>query len=333
MLDIFKSDAFSVTSLTDAINKIKFVPGQVGASGLFTSTSVSTLSIVLEEKNGILSLVPRSGRGAPGTTLDKSQRTARSFIIPHFEIDDAIMADEVQGVRAWGSETQTETVMGKVGERLAIHSQSLDATEEYARIGAIKGTITYADGGTMSLFTEFGVSAQTEVDFNLDAASPASGILRQTCAAVVRTIQDELDGTPLQGVKAYCSAEFYDALIAHPEVRDTYLGYIQAADLRGGYAYGSFTFGGITFEEYRGSVGGQRFVEANKAYFFPIGAPGLFRTYYAPADYIETVNTMGMARYAKQYPMDNGKGINLEVQTNALSLCTRPRALVKGKLT
>jgi len=31
--------------------------------------------------------------------------------------------------------------------------------------------------------------------------------------------------------------------------------------------------------------------------------PGLFRTVYAPADYIETVNTQGQRLYGKQYEM------------------------------
>jgi hypothetical protein len=35
-------------------------------------------------------------------------------------------------------------------------------------------------------------------------------------------------------------------------------------------------------------------------YFFPVGVPGLFRQYNAPADFVETANTIGLPRYAKQ---------------------------------
>ena len=59
--------------------------------------------------------------------------------------------------------------------------------------------------------------------------------------------------------------------------------------------------------------------------------PGLFRTYYAPADYIETVNTIGRRLYAKQYDMPNGKGVHLDTQMNALNICTRPKVLIQGK--
>jgi hypothetical protein len=56
----------------------------------------------------------------------------------------------------------------------------------------------------------------------------------------------------------------------------------------------------------------------------------IYRTKYAPADYNETVNTMGRKLYAKQAPMEFDKGIKLEVQTNTMSWCTRPKALVGG---
>ena len=61
--------------------------------------------------------------------------------------------------------------------------------------------------------------------------------------------------------------------------------------------------------------------------------PGLFRGYYAPADYEETVNTLGLKTYAKQWPMVNGKGRHGEVQRNVLHLCTRPASLLRGKRT
>ncbi|TIX63751.1 MAG: major capsid protein, partial [Mesorhizobium sp.] len=160
MLDVFNADAFSVTSLTDAVNAIKFVPGRIGALGLFQESGVATTSVVIEERDGVLSLVSPTPRGGPGSVITKALRTARPFIVPHFEINDAVMAEEVQNVRAWGSETEVEMVQGKVAERLAIHSQSMEATIEYARIGAIKGIVTYGDGSTLDLFTEFGVSQE-----------------------------------------------------------------------------------------------------------------------------------------------------------------------------
>jgi hypothetical protein len=340
MDDIFNGDAFGVVELTDAINKIQFVPGRLGQMGIFTERSVRTTSIAIEEKGGVLTLVAPTARGAPGSTLDKTKRKIRSIAVPHFEINDAVMAEEVQGVRAFGSENEVETVMGKVAERLGDHTVSFAATQEYARVGAYKGIITYADGSTTNLFTFFEVSQHTEIDFDLDNAAPASGVLRKTCAGAVRDIAKALDGVPYSGVHAICGDDFFDDLLAHKEVVESYKGTPMAEVLRQGYVltsgqkiFGAFEFGGIVWENYRGTVGGTAFVNSNKCHLAPMGTPGLFLSYYAPADYMETVNTIGQRLYAKQYDMPNGKGVNLDSQMNSLEICLRPNALIQGKRT
>jgi len=338
MLDIFKDDAFGVVSLTDAINELSFVPGRCGELGLFNAEGVAATSVALEKKGDILVLVAPTPRGGPGITIGKEKRDLRSFIVPHFEINDAIYADEVQNVRSWGTGQQLETVMTKVAQRGATHSQSFAATEEYSRIGAVKGLVTYADGSTLDLFTEFGVSQETEVAFDLSAASPANGVLRKKCAAVVRKMADNLGGEPFQYVHAFCGNDFFDDLLAHKEVTDSYKNTPMAEVLRQGYVlpggrkiYGVFEFGGIVWENYRGKVGATDFVHTDKCHMFPIGVPMLFRTYWAPADYIETVNTIGQRLYQKQFEMRNGKGIHLDTQMNALNICRRPKVLMKGK--
>ncbi len=337
MLDVFNDDAFSVMTLTDAINQDDFTPGRIGTLIPWDEQGVSTTSIAIEKRGTSLALVNPTPRGGPGASYAKDTRTMRQLTVPHYQIDDAVYADEVQGVREFGTENQLQTVRGMVDRRMAQHAQlRLDPTLEYQRLGAVTGIILNGDGSTLyNLYTEFGVSAQNEVDFNLDAAT-STGAVREVCTQVVRTIAKALGGMPMMGVNAVCSDEFWDALIKNVEVRASYLQQAEASQLRAGVAYESLNFGGIRFENYRGGTGTEEatpFIAANKAYFFPVGVPGLFRTVYAPADYIETVNTIGLPRYAKMYPMHNDKGMHLEVQMNALNYCTRPRALVKGKTT
>jgi hypothetical protein len=200
MLDIFNEDPFSVFSLTEAINNTPYVPGHIGRLGIFSNASINTLAVGIENRNGVLVLVEPSPRGGPGQTVEKKKRSLKMLGVPHFQIDDAIYADEVQGVRAFGTETQLETVMGKVDERMSEHAQSFAATEEYHRIGAIKGIVTYADGTTLNLFTEFGVSQEAEIDFDLDNANPTPGILRKKCAALYRTVANNLGAVPFSGI-------------------------------------------------------------------------------------------------------------------------------------
>lgn len=336
MLDVFNDDAFGVIALTDAVNKIPFTPGRAGAVAPWQEEGVPTLSIAIEEVAGELKLINPSQRGAPGTTIGKEKRTMRNLSIPHYAIADAIMADEVQGVRAFGSASAVDTVAALVERRLAQHSAwRLDPTLEHQRIGALKGVILDGDGNTVyDLFSEFGVSQMTEVDFDLDAGSPTAGALREVCDNVARDVADELGGVSYTGLHAFCGKAFWQDLIAHSEVREVYLAsQSRAMELLNPTAYRSIRIGDITFEEYRGSVGGTAFVHTDKCHIFPLGVPGLYRTVYAPADYVETVNTVGLPRYARQWMMPNNKGVNLEVQSNALSYITRPRVLVKGKRT
>lgn len=340
VLDVFKQDAFGVISLTDSFNKIPFVPGRAGTVIDWNDKGVPTTSIMLEEKNGVLTFINPTPRGSSGAAIEKQKRTARILAIPHYQRNDGVYADEVQGVREFGQEQSLATVQGVINGRMAEHGADMDATLEYQRVGAIKGLIVNGDGTTLyNLFTEFSVSQESEIDFDLDNGSPASGVLRGACASAVRLIEDNLGGLPIQGVHAFCGNTFFDNLLAHPEVVLSYRNTPMAEVLRQGYVYpnglqvyGAFEFGGIVWENYRGSVGGTAFVHTDKCHLFPMG-PSIFRTVYGPADYMETVNTIGLPRYAKQFPMPNDKGVTLEMQMNALSYCLRPKALLKGKRT
>lgn len=334
MLDIFHEDAFGVVPLTDAINKPVFQPGRLGQMGIFMETSVTTVDIAIEEREGILILVPPTPRGGPGTTIPKPGRALRVLRAPHFEINDAIMAEEVQGVRAWGTENDTQMVQDKVAERIVIHRGSHEATMEYARVGAVGGIITYADGSTMNLFKEFDVTQEPVVDFALDTS--VDGALRLKCTEVIRTMSRNMGGVPFTGVSAICGDDFFDALLKNPEVRATFLNTPFAGELRQPYInyqgqiYGTFPFGGIVWENYRGYVGGTEFIESDKCHLFPTGTVNLFKTYMAPADYNETVNRPGQRIYVKQYDMPNDKGVHFDSQMNPLNICTRPKALMKG---
>jgi len=339
MLDIFNNDAFGVDLLTQTIKELKHKPSRISELGLFEEESTDVTKIAIEKKGEILSLIPPTPRGGPGVTLDKEKRDLRILEVPHFEVNDAIYAEEVQGVRAMGQEAALETVAGKVTQRFVTHVNSHAVTEEFSRMGAVTGVVTYADGTTLDLFSEFGVSAEAEIDFDLDNTSPVDGILRKKCAGVTRQVGSILGGVPFSGLWAFVGDNYFDNLLQHKEVRDTYKGWSEAQILRDSYigpnrsSWGIFEFGGIIWENYRGAVGNTSFINTDKCQIFPVGVPGLFKSVRSPADYMETVNTMGQRFYAKQYRMPNDKGVHLDTQTNSLHYCSRPKTLIKGKRT
>ncbi len=339
ILDIFNQDAFSTTTLTTAMRDIKFIPSFVGSLNLFQVQNISTLDVAIEkDKAGNVFLIPSSPRGGPGTTFGKKQRSMRKLSVPHFQVDDAIYADEVQAARAFGDAYAVETFQAKIADRGAEISQSFALTEEFHRLSVLtKGQLLDADGSVIFDYaSEMGETLPAELAFDLAAASPAEGVLRKRCAGVFRKMAEQLDGIPFSGIMALCGDTFFDDLIAHKEVRDTYKGTQEAKTLRTAYVnngadgtFGMFEFGDIMWVNYRSgqSVG----VDPDKCILFPTGTPGIFKTVYSPADYIETVNRPGQRLYAKQWVMPNSKGVNLEYQTNALHYCTRPKVLLRGK--
>lgn len=330
MPNVFQSTAFELVTLTDAINKVPHVPMRIEQMGIFSSSGVATTTIAVEERSGSLSLIPNTQRGAPANQNQHNKRKVRDFRIPHHPLEDTILAEEIQDVRAFGATGSLEAVETKRDERLAEMKQKHAATIEYGRIGALKGVILDADGTTeiYDLFDEFGLTQET-VDFAL--ATGTTQVLLK-CMEVKRLIESALGGMVYQGIHVLAGSEWWDKFITHESVRDAYK-YFQAngqsqMPLRDDLRFAGFPFGGITFEEYRGSVGDVDFIAADEAHAFPVGVPGLFRTVFAPGTFLETVNTLGLPFYAKAVPNQMNTALMLHTQSNPLSYCTMPGTLI-----
>lgn len=334
-LDIFNNSAFTLVSLTDRILRMPYAPARIGKMGLFEEKGVATTFVGIEEKAGLLSLIPTSPRGGPGYENAHNKAKVRNFNIPHLELSDTVMADEIQNVRAFGSENELVGVQQVVDDRLTEMKPKHEATIEYGRLGALKGQITDADGTTVlyNLFNEFGFS-QTTIDFLLGTTT--TSLIAKT-GTLIDTIDDALGAAGYDHVHVLCGATFWSKFITHPAIATAYQ-YYQATGqnanmnpLRDDLRYKGFMFGDVIFEKYRGNVNGIQFVAASEAHAFPVGVLGLYKTYFAPADWEETVNTIGLPLYAEQdvIPGLPRKGRRIVTQSNPLSLCLRPDVLIK----
>lgn len=338
-MDVFSQNAagaFSMMTLTALLTDQAHIPQRIGELGIFAPEGITTTKASIERQGNTLSLIPVTARNAPRTKNTKDSRDILDIPTARLAVDDDVWADEVQNVRALGSQNDLLMLQNEVNRRNLRMSNSIEATIERHRVSALKGQVLDADGSVLlDLFTTFNVSAQSEVDFDLDNASPASGALRKSCSAVIRLIEDALQNLPYSSVYCMCSSQFFDDLTAHPEFRAYHLNWQKAEELASRIARRRVEFGGITFEEYRGSVGGTAYVTDSKAHFFPIGVPDLYLTRYAPAEFAETVNTIGLPRYARiiNDPRDLGAKVTAVVQCQVLNICTRPRVLIPAKRT
>ncbi|WP_257286407.1 major capsid protein [Endozoicomonas sp. SESOKO1] len=325
MLDIFNDNAFSLSSLTATINEMDYKPGRLGELGLFRETGINTTTAVVESINGVLRLLPSTERGAPATQAVGDKRQMRSFIVPHIPYDSTVLAAEVQNVRQFGSEDALQGVQAVINNRLAMMNANHEVTLEFLRMGALKGEILDGDGSTVlyNLFDEFGVTQQTH---NFAFGTTTTDTRKQAVAAR-RLVDDAMGAQPYSGLRAFCGADFFDGLVNHKSTKEAYQRWQQGEALRND-PNGTFRYADINWEEYRGSVGGNDFVASNEAYLYPEDAD-IFRTWFAPADFVETVNTIGLPRYAKQKVMDFEKGVIVHTQSNPLPINLKPRAVIK----
>ncbi|MFZ1445373.1 MAG: major capsid protein, partial [Candidatus Dechloromonas phosphoritropha] len=112
MQNPFSNPASSMANLTAALNLLPNRYGRLESLNLFPARLVRFRQILIEEKNGVLNLLPTLPVGSPGTVGQRDKRKMRSFVVPHIPHDDVVLPDEVQGLRAFGSETQLETIAG-----------------------------------------------------------------------------------------------------------------------------------------------------------------------------------------------------------------------------
>lgn len=331
MLNPFSNDAFNMVALTAAINKIPNNYGRLEQLNLMPAEGVRTRTILIEEMSGVLNLLPTMPVGAPGSLGTQGKRKVRSFVIPHIPHDDVVLPEEVQGLRAFGSENDLEALSNLIAKKLQNMRNKHAITLEHLRMGALKGVILDADASTIyDLYSEFGITQKT-VNFALttNTTEVISKVLE-----VKRHIEDNLRGEFMTGIMCLCSQGFFDALTTHSKVKEAYQrwqnGQILFTDNRT-----NFSFGGVVFEEYRGQATDaagnvRKFVADDEAHFFPLGTASTFRTFYAPADFNETANTLGLPLYAKQAARKFERGTEVHTQSNPLPICLRPEVLVKG---
>jgi len=334
-LDIFNHPSFSVRNTTDAINVIPNRYGRLNELNLFPARGIRTTYVQIEYKNGILNLIPVQPRGAPGTKGVRGRRDLRTFSAFHIPHEDEVLADDVQNVRSFGSDNQLMGVQDLVNDKLEDCANKHFITLEHLRIGALKGDILDADGSSLlNLFDEFGIEEHVE---NFDFS--AKGDVAQHCRNISRHIEENLNGEIMNGVWALTSPEFMDKLLTNNEVKEAYKYYSSTVEPLREDARRRFPHQGIMFEEYLGNAThlqddgktvSRKFIPAGEARFFPVGTRQSFATYFAPAAFIEAVNTVGLDKYAKLKVKDYDRGVDIHTQSNPLPLCLRPVLLVRG---
>lgn len=329
----FDTAGFSLSEMTRAIEILPNLYGRIGQLGLFEPEPITQRSVVIEQSEGTLALLPSVAPGGPSTVGDRDSRAMRSFTVPHIPHDDVILPDDIQGVRAFGEASSPQTLATVMARILRRMRQKHAQTLEFMRLSALKGVTRDGRGAVIyDWFSEFDIARKT-IDFKLGDANtdvPAK------CRELLRYLETNLKGEVKTGVRVLVGPGFWDRLIAHKSVIEAYKYYAATVGLnpmRQDTRQG-FTFHGVTFEEYDATFtlfGGKSepaFAD-KEGTAFPIGTIDTFRTYFAPANLMDTVNTFGLELYARQMMRPNGSAVDVFTESNPLPIVKRPGLCVK----
>lgn len=131
-LNIFNRDMFSTISLTQAVERAPCNPGMLGSMGIFTPEPIRTTTLAVESRQGKLTLIPFSERGEAGSQRTTERRQGFYFKLPRLLTEDTITANELQDIRAFGTETELMQVEAEVARRVS-GPTGLMANVEYTK--------------------------------------------------------------------------------------------------------------------------------------------------------------------------------------------------------
>jgi hypothetical protein len=357
LVDIFSGDAFRAVTLTTNINKEPYRPNFLGQLGIFTPVPVRTIDgAVAITDEGTLKVVPTTPRGAPPYEQTIPLQNIRRFTTPRISVADTIRSHELQNILArniFQAGSGLTIVFQALSDEIAYRLNSptglqakIETTKERMRLGAIQGQVLDADGTVLYDWpTLLGMALPTEIAFNLQAATPAAGVLAEAVRDMKRAMLRAAKAGSLTGVRviALCGDDFFDAFVRHPDVITSWATFQVTASatamarlgspLPNVDAFDTFPWGGIEWINYRGTDDNTTVAIAlDKAKFVPI-VPGLFQEVLAPGENFMEMNSPGLPIYVEVVPdRDRNRFVTIETRSYPMYVATRPDVLFSGRL-
>lgn len=341
-----------VAELTQQLLNIPNHWGLINTMNLFNEQGVTQDSVLVSQLTEVDGLPVDRNWDERNSTIKPSKRGVTRFSIPHFPLDTAIMPRDLQGIISWTNFAQgleLETQASVRMRKMAALRQRYSNLAEVARMQIItsgsvyapSGTLTTTYGPTINYYTEFGVT-RTEIPTTLTNVN--TDPLTYT-NQIISAVQDGLlNGQVVENFVVVCSPTWFQALITNPYITEVYKYFRRDQDpLVNRLATGAmgldaryqvFTFGGITFVEYRGTYTDQNgavqpFIPAGDAYAFPLGVTDMFQTYFAPALTFDSVNQVGQSQYYAEFMGEKRDKIEIMSESNMLNAVLRPQAIVR----
>jgi hypothetical protein len=329
------SNPFEVVEHTEVLKLIPNTWTLTEELGLFQKEFISQDVLTFEENKQTLGLITDVVRGTRALVNKDDTRRLHSYAVPSFVLDDYVSPSDLAGKSRFGNLDQAETEAAVVARKLERIMRSWAITKEAARMHTITTGTAYAPNGTVAydFYADAGVTRKT-VDFVLGTATTN---VTEMCEQVIAHQQDNMlaGEIPMGGYIGLASPEFFRKLIKQSNVLEAFRYYKRDQDPMasrlGSGKYRTFHFSGIDFIEYRGTKpDGTPLIPVNDCYFVPAGTMDSLVTYHSPAVRFDTVGQIAEEDYAWSYKDQKGTKIDIETESNFLSVLKRPQIVVRG---
>lgn len=328
IFDIFtqaEPDGTLGATLAGVIEDIPHAPSRIRDLGIFRTGSLLGTVAAYDVTAWGVDLVQTSNRSDDTTYVESDDRNMVDFRAVHLSKSAKITEEDFRDIRALGK-AQFEAAKGLLARKARKPVLDVRTTIEWHMLGAIRGLILNANGDVITdMFAKLG---QTNRGTRyLDIANLADGEFNTICGEIVDTVADSLGGLSFSSVHAFVNNATMRSIANLPECREAFR-FQQSSQLRENKGYGTvFEYGGITFETYRGKVGGVDFVSEGEIIAFPLGADNFVQD-FAPANRIGEEYQIGQPEFVIPFEDPRGKFEEVEIQANPLTLNLRPHATV-----
>jgi hypothetical protein len=245
-----------------------------------------------------------------------------------------LYAIELQGILQQPLYQAVQSAQAEIAKRTALIRDDIELTFEYHRLGAVLGYQLDADGTTVleDWYEEWGLERPDPVFMRLDKTDEDPRLM---CRQVINRAKDAAPEAWVEGVTvvhALCSEEFFVALISHPMIRETYMHYSAAAELRGQIA-DSYNYGGIVWHDYRSAHDPRFGIASGTARTFPVGARNAFQHVMGPGEFGPYINQPGQETITITFGDERRQSWQeVEIYTYPLFMCMRPEMLAELRL-
>nr|DAH57106.1 MAG TPA: major capsid protein [Caudoviricetes sp.] len=350
-----RQNSGKVVDRTDSLIVIPNTVGITNALGLFEDTYSTQKTIEITRTTRKSHLLEDRNWDERNQTIAGREQDSLLLKIPHVPLDDAITPNDIDGIVQAGSLAEfaeLETVASVRADKMIAIREAHGLTLEAARMQLITTGTAYAPRGTIvtNYYTEFGVT-RTEIVTDLSAAADPRAVYNEAKKAARNSLRDGQAGTVRSWV-VLCSDSYYNALQQNAYVTDAfkYVDQGQAtrillgaggADVPGLDArFEMMSVFGITFINagaagYDDPVTGAfvPFIPEGDAYMMPVGIRNFLKTYYAPANRMNTVNRRAQGSYFFEYLNEKDDIIEIMTEQNFLNAVLNPGAILRLSLT